>query len=419
MRSTLRALLGLMVVLILALGVAACGGDDEDEGTSTGGGGATPAAEGRTGGEAVVNLTSFPDYMDPALTYTLEGWNSQWTVYTPLVSYAHAEGAEGAELIPGLAESLPEISEDGLTYTLKLREGLKYSDGSAVKANDFEHTIKRVLIQESGGSAFYLPIKGAEKYVKDAKPKADIPGIEADDATGEITITLEKPSGSFQYVLGMNFAGLVPGDTPLTENMTKNPPPGVGPFKIENMRPQRGFELVKNENYTPIEGIPEAKLDKITVNVVKNQQRQVQDIIQNKVDYAIDPPPADQLREVKARYKDRYEEFVTNSTYYFFMNERVKPFDNADVRKAVNFAIDKRALDRLFGGLLEPGCNFLPPGMKGYEKIDPCPYGDPTAAPNVEEAKKLIKAAGAEGAKVRCTATTRIRRSRSPSTWPT
>src|SRR5687767_15326581 len=133
MRSTLRALLGLMVVLVLALGVAACGGDDEDEGTSTGGGGA-PAAEGRTGGEAVVNLTSFPDYMDPALTYTLEGWNSQWTVYTPLVSYAHAEGAEGAELIPGLAESLPEISEDGLTYKLKLRDGLKYSDGTEVKA---------------------------------------------------------------------------------------------------------------------------------------------------------------------------------------------------------------------------------------------------------------------------------------------
>ncbi|MDQ3740452.1 MAG: ABC transporter substrate-binding protein [Actinomycetota bacterium] len=393
--------MGLLAVLVLALGAAACGGDDGDDGgTDTGGSEATPA-EGRAGGEAIVNLTSFPDYMDPALTYTLEGWNSQWTVYLPLVSYAHAEGAEGAELIPGLAENLPEISEDGLTYKLKLRDGLKYSDGQPVKASDFEHTIKRVLAQESGGSAFYLPIKGAEKYVKDGKAQADLPGIEADDQTGEITITLEEPNGSFQYVLGMNFAGLVPSDTPLTENMTKNPPPGTGPFKIENMRPQRGFELVKNENYTPIDGIPEAKLDKITVNVVKNQQRQVQDIIQNKVDYAIDPPPADQLREVKARYKDRYEEFITNSTYYFFMNERVKPFDDENVRKAVNFAIDKRALDRLFGGLLEPGCNFLPPGMKGYEKIEDCPYGDPTQAPNIDEAKRLIKEAGAEGTKVK------------------
>jgi peptide/nickel transport system substrate-binding protein len=388
-----------MAVLVLALGVAACGGDDENEG---GGNGNTeqPAAEGRTGGEATINLTSFPDYMDPALSYTLEGWNSLWTVYTPLLSYAHEEGAGGAELIPGLAEALPEISEDGLTYKLTLREGLKYSDGSEVKASDFEHTIKRVLNQESGGSAFYLPIKGAEKYVEGGKAKADLPGIEANDQTREITITLEEPNGSFQYVLGMNFAGIVPGDTPF-ENMTKDPPPGVGPYKIENMRQSRGWELVRNDQFPELEGIPAPKLDKITVNIVKNQQRQVQDIIQNKVDWSIDPPPADQLRTVKTQYKDRYEEYVTNSTYYFFMNERVKPFDDPNVRKAVNFAIDKRALDRLFGGLLEPGCNFLPPGMKGYEKIEPCPYGDPNAAPNVEEAKKLVKEAGVEGTKVK------------------
>ena len=396
MRSTLRTLLGLMAVLVLALGVAACGGDDDDD---NGGGGETPAAEGRAGGSAVINLTSFPDYMDPALTYTLEGWNSQWNVYTPLLAYAHTEGAAGAELIPGLAEALPEISEDGLTYKLKLRQGLKYSDGTPVKASDFEHTMKRVLNLESGGSAFYLGIEGAEEYVKKGRAQGDISGITTDDKTGDITIKLAEPDGSFQYVLGMNFAGLVPGDTPF-ENMTKNPPPGVGPFKIENLEAQRSYDLVRNDQFPQIEGIPEPKLDKVTVNIVKNQERQVQDVIQNKVDWIIDPPPADQLREVKAQYSDRYEEYVTNSTYYFFMNQRVAPFDDENVRKAVNFAIDKRALQRLFGGLLEPGCNFLPPGMKGYEKIEDCPYGDPNAEPNIEEAKRLIKEAGVEGDKV-------------------
>ena len=67
------------------------------------------------------------------------------------------------------------------------------------------------------------------------------------------------------------------------------------------------------------------------------------------------------------------------------------------MRQAVNYAIDKRSLARLFGGLLEPGCNFLPPGMKGYQKIDPCPWGDPNAAPNVARAKALIKEAGVGG----------------------
>jgi peptide/nickel transport system substrate-binding protein len=78
----------------------------------------------------------------------------------------------------------------------------------------------------------------------------------------------------------------------------------------------------------------------------------------------------------------------------------VKPFDDPRVRQAVSFAVDKRALARLFGGLLEPGCNFLPTGMQGYEKIDPCPYGDPKAAPNIEKAKQLIEEAGVAGQSV-------------------
>ena len=78
----------------------------------------------------------------------------------------------------------------------------------------------------------------------------------------------------------------------------------------------------------------------------------------------------------------------------------MKPFDNPQVRQAVNFAIDKRALQRLFGGLLTPSCNFLPPGMQGYQKIDPCPYGDPKAAPDVAKAKQMIQEAGAAGQSV-------------------
>jgi peptide/nickel transport system substrate-binding protein len=397
MRSTLRRLGALMLALTLAVGVAACGGDDESGGGGGGGGGDSAAA--KTGGTATANLTSFPDFLDPALSYTQEGWQTLWTVYTPLLSYKHQEGAEGSQLIPGLAEAMPEISEDGKTYTLKLRQGLKYSDGQDVKAADFEHTVKRVLNLESGGSAFYLGIDGAEEYVEGGKARADISGIETNDQTGEITITLKEADGSFPYVLAMDFVGLVPSDTPF-ENQTKSPPAGVGPYKLDNVRQNRAYDLTKNPSFTEIDGIPAAKLDKITVEVKKNQQRQTQDIIQNRVDYALDPPPADQLRQVKDQYANRFEEYVTNSTYYYFLNTREAPFDKKEVRQAVNFAIDKRALARLFGGLLEPGCNFLPPGMQGYEKIEPCPYGDPNQPPDVEKARQLIQQAGAEGEKV-------------------
>ena len=396
MPRSLRGVLCLSFACAAMLGLAACGSDDGGgAGTTTGGAAATDGG-GRTGGTITIAYTSFPDYLDPALSYTQEGWQSLWTVYTPLLTYKHAEGAEGATVVPGLAEAMPDISADGRTYKLKLRSGLKYSDGKAVKASDFEHAIKRVLNLESGGSSFYLGIEGAEKYVEDGKARADISGIVTDDQTGEITINLAEADGRFPYILTMVFASLVPSDTPF-RNMTKDPPPGVGPYRFENVRINRGYDLVKVADFD----VPDqaaGKLDTIKVDIVKNRRRQTQDTIQNKLDYMTDPPAPDQLRDVRAQYTGkRYKEFVTNSTYYYFLNHDVAPFDKPEARQALNYAIDKRSLARLFGGLLEPGCNFLPPGMQGYQQIDPCPWGDPTAAPNVAKARELVRQAGLEG----------------------
>jgi len=400
MPRSLRGVLCLSFACAAMFGLAACGGDDpEGAGTTTGGGTAASDGGGTSGGTIKTAYTSFPDHLDPALSYSQEGWQSLWTVYTPLLTYKHSEGAEGATVVPGLAEDMPDISADGKTYKLKLRRGLKYSDGKAVKASDFEHSIKRVLNLESGGSSFYLGIVGAEKYVKDGKARADIPGIVTDDATGDITINLVEADGRFPYILTMVFASLVPGDTPF-QNMTKDPPPGVGPYKFENVRINRGYDLVKMPDFN-VADQQVGKLDKIEIEIIKNRRRQTQDTIQNKIDYMNDPPAPDQLRDVRAQYTDkRYKEFVTNSTYYFYLNHDIAPFNKPEARQAVNYAVDKRSLARLFGGLLEPGCNFLPPGMQGYQKIDPCPWGDPTAAPDVAKAKQLVKQAGVKGQSV-------------------
>jgi peptide/nickel transport system substrate-binding protein len=397
MSRTLKGLACLSLACLAPLGLVACGGDDKSDNASPGG--ATSGSAGSTGGTITTAYTSFPDFLDPAISYTQEGWQSLWTVYTPLLTYNHASGAEGATVVPGLAEAMPDISADGKTYKLKLRSGLKYSDGTAVKASDFAHTIKRVLNLESGGSSFYQGIVGAKKYIEAGKARGDIEGIVTDDATGDITINLEKPDGRFPYILAMDFAGLVPSSTPF-ENQTKNPPPGVGPYKFANVRINRGYDLVKVPDFN----VPDqqvGKLDKIKVEIIKNRRRQTQDTVQNKIDYMNDPPAPDQLRDIRAQYTGkRYQEFVTNSTYYFFLNEKIAPFNKPEARQAVNYAIDKRSLARLFGGLLAPGCNFLPPGMKGYQKIDPCPWGDPTAAPDVAKAKALVKQAGVAGQSV-------------------
>src|SRR5688572_18766993 len=106
--------LALLVAALSAIAIAACGDDDDDGGDAGAGGGGT------TGGELNISHTSFPDFVDPGLSYTVDGWEVLHTAYTGLVTYATGDGnggPEGAEVVPGLAEDLPEISEDGLTYT--------------------------------------------------------------------------------------------------------------------------------------------------------------------------------------------------------------------------------------------------------------------------------------------------------------
>ncbi len=399
MRTTLRSLLALALALTLALFIAACGGDEDGAGDTAGTDQTAQESGGREGGTATFHYASFPDFLDPALSYTVGGWQALGVTNMPPLTYAREEGQAGAQLIPALVEAMPEVSNGGKTYRMKLREGLQYSDGTPVKAEDFEHTIKRVLSLESGGASFYQPIVGATDYLEKGKARGDISGIKTNNQTGEIEINLEEPRGDFPFILAMDFAGMVPSDTPF-ENMTQDPPPGVGPFKITSVSGTRSFVLEKNEKYPEIPGVPAAKLDKINVDVVKNQERSIRDILQNKADYVDEASPGDALRQFRQEASDRFEPVTTNSTYYYFLNHRTDPFDDVRVRQAVAHAIDKRALQRLFGGLLKPSCNFLPPGMQGFQAIEPCPYGNPDGSANLEKARQLVQEAGAEGTKV-------------------
>ena len=200
------------MLVAVALFLLACG-DDSD-----------------SGGSITISESAQPDALDPAMSNTLNGWEPMWLVYTPLLTYRHAEGERGTQLIPGLAERLPEISADGMTYRLRLREGLEYSDGKAVKASDFEHTVKRLLALGSAATGFFVGVRGADEYAKHPEPDGDIAGIQTDDAERSIVIDLKAPDGTFSNALATLYAGVVPGDTPF-RNLTKTPPPGVGPFR--------------------------------------------------------------------------------------------------------------------------------------------------------------------------------------------
>lgn len=398
MQGTLRRLTCLTAAGLTALGLASCGGDGGggDSSTPSPGG----AKGGKQGGAIRVGLGNAPDSLDPGLSFQAETWQTIWSVYTGLLTYKHAEGAEGADVVPGLAEALPAVSGGGRTYKLRLRPALKYSDGTPVKASDFEQTLKRAARIESPGRDFFSVIKGYAAYAEAGKDAGDISGITSDDRTRDITITLTEPDGRFPNILAMTFAALLPGDTPL-KNLSSDPPPGVGPYRIQDVVANRRYSLVKVPAYE-VGDLPQGKLAKIDVEVIKNRRRLTQDTTRNRIDVMTDPPAPDQIRQVREQFAGkRYREYPTNSIYYFFLNEREPPFDDLRVRQAANFAVGKDAISRLYGGLMEPTCNFLPPAVTGFQALDPCPYGDPEARqPNLARARALVAQAGARGAAV-------------------
>ena len=169
-------------------------------------------------------FAAFPDYLDPALSYSQEGWTSMWETYVPLLTYRHASGEAGTEVIPGLAKAMPKITNGGRTYTLALRPGLRYSDGTPVRASDFRATIERDLAMNSPGSAFYTDIVGAERF---AETKAGgIAGIVTDDRSGSIVIHLVHPRSTFVNELAMLFAAPLPAGTKREDlSKTRRPAP--------------------------------------------------------------------------------------------------------------------------------------------------------------------------------------------------
>jgi peptide/nickel transport system substrate-binding protein len=372
MRKTLTGALVLTSVAA-ALALSACGG--------AGGGGES--------GTLRVTYASFPGYLDPALAYDTESYTALYNTYIPLLTYAHASGKAGSRVIPGLARSLPKVSDGGRTYTLFLRHGLRYSDGTPVRASDFTHAVERVFQLDSGGSPFYSDIVGAERFAETGS--GGIPGIETDDRSGEIAIHLAEPRGTFTNELGLLFVALLPQDTP-PSNQTATPPPATGPYVIASSVPGQGWEYERNpqwraNNAALMPQLPDGHFDRIDVTVVRNPSTQVNDVEQGRFDWMENPPPADRYAEVKSRYEgSQFRVEPQINTYYFWMNTTRPPFDDLAVRQAVNYAIDPAALERIYAGSIAATQQILPPGMPGYERFELYPHEMARARRMIREA---------------------------------
>ncbi len=379
----------------LALVVSACGGGGGNKGTT-----ATtvqPATAGKTFALLKV-VDGTTDYLDPGLSYRLESWQLFQDVYPGLVVKAHVscQTSNCTQILPGLATTTGTVTNGGKTYKFTLRKGLKYSDGTPVKASDFKNTIIRDFRLNSPGIGFFSNIAGTDACEGNPTKCSAISGIVTDDATGAITINLKQPQSDFLYVLSIPFTSVVPSSTPQKD--TENPPPPAsGPYYFASYSPNKSIVMKRNPNWKKgeIPAIPDGNPDKITVTLTDDQAQSAQLVASGQYMWDGNLLPTDRLSYYKNKYGKQINFFTTPSTYYFFMNQRTPPFDNLKARQAVNYAISRQALVNLRGGLGVPTYNFLPPSYPQYKKITPDPYPY-----NINKAKQLVKQSGTQGMKV-------------------
>ncbi len=346
-------------------------------------------SSGKEGGTLNVSFASYPDALDPQFSYTYEGWSAMYDTYIPLLTFAHGEGEAGSKVVPGLAESLPKITDGGKTYTLTLADGVKYSDGTPVKASDFKSSVERMFKLNSSGTPYYTVIEGAEDFQK--KKAKEITGIETDDKTGKIVIHLTEPQGAFEDLLALLFAAPVPADTP-DEAATKTVPPATGPYEIVKVKPGKGWSYIRNpqwdkNNAALMPEVPSGHVDKIDATVIENQSTQVNDVEQGHTNWMYDKLPPDRVAEVKSKYEGtQYRTVPGVGLEFVWMNTTQPPFDNVKVRQAVNYAINPKQIERVLAGEITSTQQIIPPGVPGYQKLNLYPY-------NLAKAKALLKEA--------------------------
>ncbi|GIF51632.1 peptide/nickel transport system substrate-binding protein/oligopeptide transport system substrate-binding protein [Asanoa ferruginea] len=349
-RKPLRPVLGVLLAGTLAV-TAACAGNSND--SSTGAAGSGSGTEPRFGQTMTVAYKSDPKTFDPAVCYDATCWNNMRMMYDRLYDYV----GDTMEIEAQAAADMPQVSQDGLTYTVKLRSGMTFTDGKPVTAADVVYSFDRILdpATKSPVASFWTGVKGAADYAKNtATPLTGITAV--DDSTVQIQLT--APNSAFKYVLAMPHASIIEKDS-------ASKPIGSGPFVLDHFTP--GSEIVVNRNAKYWDS-PKPYVDKVVEKLGVDPHVQLLELQKGQIDLMGDPIPAADYLQVSndASLKAQTKTIVKPSTYYVTMNTKMKPFDNPKVREAVSYAFDRSFLLKLVAGQGEVANEYLPKGITGY-----------------------------------------------------
>jgi peptide/nickel transport system substrate-binding protein len=400
----------------LALGlVVGCGGDDDEQPADQG---SQPQQEAKQGGDLTVLYAADVDKIDPGATYYQYGMNVAYATQRPLYSY---KPDDAINLEPDLAEGPPDVSEDGKTVTVKIKTGVKFSPpvNREVTSDDVAYGIERGFTPEVAGpyvEAYMGSLKGLKAF-QDGKAK-NIAGITTpDDQT--IVFELEQPRGAIVAgALSMPASAPVPRE--YAKPLDAKQPSGyglrqvaTGPYMVENDESGKitGYtagqqiKLVRNPNWEASTDYKPAYLDSITIKEGNDPDVASRQILEGESQVSGDfQLPATILSSVsKGDQKDLMVTSPPTGRFrYIAVRTDRPPFDNADVRRALNAAIDKNALRQAFGGPItgEIPTHWIPPGQPGYEEAGgkEGPGADFMSKPegDLELAKEYMKKAGYE-----------------------
>ena len=350
-------------------------------------GGMAPYDPAHAGGTIKLVAASAAGSLDPKINYTGQYWELYQASYDGLLGFRYGDGKASFEVVPDLATALPVMSNGGKTLTFTLRSGIKFSNGQPVTVADVKASFERIFkVSSPTAGSFYNGIVGATACLsKPATCKLD-QGVVVDAKTNKIVINLTAPDETIISKLAVPHAVINPANSPVKDAGT-TPIPTTGAYMFKSYDPNKSLVMVRNPYFKEWshDAQPQGYPDQIEYQFGVTPTAQVTAVENNQANWVYDPIPADRLNEIGTKYASQV---------------------HVKARQAVNYAIDRAAMVKIFGGsqLAAPVCSFLPPNFPGH--VDYCGYtkgatpdkpAKAWSAPDLALAKQLVKDSGTAG----------------------
>ncbi|GBQ27445.1 peptide ABC transporter substrate-binding protein [Gluconacetobacter sacchari DSM 12717] len=407
-------LAGLTMSLAVMVGVSCQAARAQDSAPP---GSARPVGDGQTlgsphrGGTLRLTASSSGGTLDPQINYTSEYAQIFAVLYDGLLSFRKADDQSSDEVVPDLAETVPQPEDGGRTWRFVLRRGVRFSTGRDLTVADVAASIRRLFrVGSPTAGSFYGAIIGADACLRDPARCTLAGGLEVDPATRTVVFHLSQPDAEFPQKLAFPHASILPADMP-DHDLGNVAAPTTGPYRFVSYDPDRGAVLERNPFFHvwSADAQPDGYVDHIRYDFGLPDEAAVTAVENGQYDWMFDMKPLDRLGELGARYPRQVHLRALYGMYYVPMNVNLPPFNNRLARQAVNRALDRRAMTILYGGsaVAAPLCTIVPPGIPGA--LEECAHtigADPDhpasswRGPDLEGARRMVAASGTAGQKV-------------------